>query len=189
MVVNWKKHFSLSNIFFYLLLLAMIIPQSRKFIQVNVLRLLNFPPKIEEVNAPTLQPADLQLQLRSESGEIISLADLRDKGLFVNIWATWCPPCIAEMPSIDEFYSQASNDLHFIVASNEPIDKIKAFKQKNSYSFPIYQIISPLPRIMSESNSIPATYILSRDHKLIVQHYGAKNWANASFIKELKEKL
>ena len=180
-----KKYLTPGNILFYALLIAMLVPTSRKFIQVNLLRVLSFAPNMEESSDQVYDDSELQMYLINESGERTDLSSLSNKALFVNIWATWCPPCIAEMPSIDELYERTSDDIAFIVASGEPIDKISAFKKKNGYSFPVYQIAGPLPEIMTRTNSIPSTYIFSKDRKLIVNHTGGKNWAKESFIKEL----
>jgi len=163
----------------------MLIPMSRKFIQVNLLRVLSFAPNIEATSDEQFSAADLQMYLIDEAGERVDLRTLDDKALFINIWATWCPPCIAEMPSIDKLYERTSGEIAFVVASGEPIDKITAFKKKNGYSFPVFQIAGPLPEIMTKTNSIPATYIFSKDRKLLVNHTGGKNWARESFIKEL----
>ena len=180
-----KKYLTPGNILFYALLIAMLIPPSRKFIQVNLLRVLSFSPDMEEPSQQIYDGSELQMFLIDETGKRADLSLLENKALFVNIWATWCPPCIAEMPSIDELYDRTSKDIAFIVASGEPIDMISAFKKKNGYSFPVYQIAGPLPEIMTKTNSIPATYIFSKDRKLIVNHTGGKNWAKESFIKEL----
>ncbi len=51
-------------------------------------------------SAPTL--ADFNLTLMDEEGRTISLAEFKDKVIFMNMWATWCPPCIAEMPNINK---------------------------------------------------------------------------------------
>jgi len=175
-----------SNAFFYLFVVLMLFPSSRKAIQVQIVRISTFAPSLNNNSShhEKIAEGDWSMKLLTENGDIIDLEDLRNKSLFVNIWATWCPPCVAEMPSINELFLEVNN-MNFALISREPIEKLKSFKQSRGYNFPVFQMMSASPERLSRSNSIPATYILSADGKLLLEHQGAKNWSSNKFIKEL----
>ncbi len=85
------------------------------FVQRGLLATGLMNPKVEvttpgqaEIKETTaiLPAADFNLQLKDKNGFIISLADLKGKVIFLNFWATWCPPCIAEMPGINNIHDE-----------------------------------------------------------------------------------
>lgn len=101
--------------------------------------------RLPEITAtPTLaQPhtgfAAPNFALTSTAGESFTLADLKGKVVLVNFWATWCPPCRAEMPAIDAAY-RANKDAGFVVLAvdqMESADVVNAFGAKYNLSFPL----------------------------------------------------
>ena len=104
----------------------------------------------------------------------------------MNMWATWCPPCIAEMPDIHELYKDvASEDIVFVMLSlDDDPQKAKDFIAQKKYTFPVYFLNSPLPKVYS-SNSIPTTYVISPEGKIVSKNYGMANYNNSSFKKFL----
>ncbi|AZQ64139.1 TlpA family protein disulfide reductase [Flammeovirga pectinis] len=144
------------------------------------------------VNADTEQgisgKADYNWVLKEfESGKQVKLSDFKGKMIFLNIWASWCPPCIAEMPSIQSLYDQLKNreDVVFILL-NVDEDKMKAskFLKRKDYTFPIYQKVTSVPSIFY-SNSIPSTYVINKDGEVIYNHQGLANYDSESFINML----
>ncbi|MCB9245420.1 MAG: redoxin family protein [Flavobacteriales bacterium] len=188
--IAWLKTRTISDYIFGIFLLLMLIPASRKPIQVQLIRLLSFAPdrsELDNENGAPLDPNQLDWLLIDEDAQVHKFSDLVRGKTFVNHWATWCPPCVAEMPSIEELYREMKSEMDFIVFSSEPIDKLKQFKHSKGYSFPVYQLASELPDWMSKSNSIPATFVLDRSMKLRLEHRGARKWNNQSFINSLKQ--
>ena len=74
------------------------------------------------------------IKLSTLSGEKIDMEEFKGKTVFINFWATWCKPCIQEMPTINSAQSMFNdNDVVFLFASNEEIDRINAFSTKHPY--------------------------------------------------------
>lgn len=173
---------TLSNILFAAFVLAMLFPQSRMFIQSNIQRLFLRPPSTE-VKVEMLSSKDLEYTLRDPNGRVVSLQDLSDKPIFLNYWATWCPPCVAEMPSIEKLYADYKDKVHFLIVSNEDPAKTKAFMEKKDYHFPLSTSLEAAPEIL-QSNSIPATFLISKDGGILISEVGANNW-NSGRVREL----
>ena len=182
-----KKKNIWSNLLFFGLLVAMIIPQSRMVLQSNVQRLLMGAPK-EESTYEKLSPTDLSYSIRTANGEVISLNSLNDKPVFLNYWATWCPPCVAEMPSIQNLYADYKDKVHFVLISSEEEAKTKAFLNKKGYTFPLSKAIQATPDKLSRS-SIPSTFLISKNGEILVSEVGASNWNHKKFRALLDEAI
>src|SRR5690625_2274692 len=63
--------------------------------------------------------ADYNFRLLDENGKIVNLSEFEGKHIFMNFWATWCPPCIAEMPSINELYNEMNDEVVFVMISTD----------------------------------------------------------------------
>ncbi|WP_190811483.1 TlpA disulfide reductase family protein [Flagellimonas sp. S3867] len=109
------------------------------------------------------------LNFESNQGEVV----------LVNLWATWCPPCVAELPSIEKLYKDYGNKVRFMLVTNESPEKVSEFLQKKKYDLPVYFEKSQTPGELV-SRSIPATYIISKSGKIVVDEKGAANWNSES---------
>ncbi len=125
--------------------------------------------------------ADFSLKLLDAKGHTKSLGDLKGKVVFMNMWATWCPPCIAEMPSINTLYGETGDDVAFVMLSlDKDFEKAKAFNKRKGYDFPIYTLASNLPA-MYQSSSIPTTYVIDADGNLAWSHKGMADYSDPEF--------
>ena len=156
------------------------------FIQGLILKTGIIQPSIDESNE---QPADYNFVLIDQEGNRKSFTDFKDKVVFVNFWATWCPPCIAEMPDIQGLYDEMKGkDIEFVLISyDENFQKAKDFVKKKEFDFPIYQLASPLPGVY-ESSAIPTTYVISPEGKIVVSKSGMAKY-NTDKFKGFLEKL
>jgi thiol-disulfide isomerase/thioredoxin len=131
--------------------------------------------------APT---ADYNFQLTDLEGNFIDFAQFKGKVVFMNFWATWCPPCIAEMPSIEALYlKMKSQNIAFVMISldkRSDYEKVRAFLSKNKYSMPVYFLNNSLPS-QYQANAIPRTYILSAKGTLIGAYRGMTNYNTLRF--------
>jgi len=172
----------LSNILFIVLIAALLYPNSRAFI----MRQLAFAPSVSaEVNSPTL--ADYNWQLKGLNTSDINFESLRSKVIFVNIWATWCPPCRAEMPLIQELYNDYKDKVNFVLVTSDNVQKVTAYYKEHGLDLPTYNMQSRGPKLF-ETRSIPATYIVSKKGKVVVSTVGAADW-NSKKVRKLLDKL
>lgn len=122
--------------------------------------------------------------LEGIDGNVLNAATLRGEVVFLNFWATWCPPCIAEMPDIHNLYEEKGKEVKFIMISlDRDREKAKAFIKKKSYDFPVYFLQSNLPQPYN-IHAIPTTYLLSRDGKIKIENQGMAKY-NTKKFKEL----
>jgi len=126
------------------------------------------------------------LQLRNLDGSEIDVSSFAGKRVFVNFWATWCKPCLAEMPSIDRAATMlAGENVVMLAASDEKPERIRKFSEKNPYSFTIIATESDLALL--EIFALPATFIFDGQGKLVYRETGARDWASPESIKLIKE--
>lgn len=179
----FKKNWS--NILFGLFIILLIIPQTRKPIQIGLNRLLSFSPSTIS-QSDRSQLSDYNWQLRDMSGEQYNMNQARGEVVLINLWATWCPPCIAEMPSFQKLYDQYGDKVTFLFVSNEEAATISSFVEKRQYELPVFQPLS-LPSERLQSRSLPTTYVLSKNGEIVVEKTGVADWNAASFHQVLDE--
>ncbi len=108
-------------------------------------------------------------------GSSARLADLRGRPIFLNVFATWCPPCVGELPSIQSLFdSTRGTDAAFLVVSEESADTVRSFVAARKFTFPVY-VADHLPAAF-RTHSIPATFILDRQGQVVLRRLGAADW-------------
>lgn len=178
---NW------SNILLIAFIILLFIPQTRKPIQVGLNRLISFSPStVSEEEREDLE--NYNWDLRDLNGETTNFRRSIGKVTIINMWATWCPPCIAEMPSFQKLYNDYGDKVDFYFVSSEEEEKLRNFVEKKNYQLPVYQPLSVPPQKM-QSRSLPTTYLLSRSGKIVVDKKGSANWNDSGFRKILDELL
>ena len=145
-------------------------------------------PDIEKVEEDiTATKADFNLQLINSKGEKVSMEQFRGKVIFINLWATWCPPCVAEMPSINKMYNAIDKDKVevLMISFDRKFEKAIDYKKRNNFDFEVYAPIAAMPR-MYESQSIPTTYVINSKGELVFTHKGMADYDRQDFKDFLK---
>ena len=117
-------------------------------------------------------------ELADLQGNTVRFESLRGKVVFMNVWATWCPPCIAEMPSIQKLYNSVdTSKIAFVMLSVDEggQQKVKKFIDRKGYTFPVYTPLSGIPAEF-QSSAIPTTFILSPEGTLVARQEGMANY-------------
>ena len=141
---------------------------------------------LDEMQKPKPTQADFDFNLIDKEGKAVSLSKFKGKVIFLNMWATWCPPCIAEMPTIDKLHEEMGDEVAFVMLSlDQNFDKAKAFDKRKGYDLPIYSPASNLPA-MYESNAIPTTYVIDAAGNLAWTHKGMADYSDPGFKKFLQ---
>ncbi|WP_169684136.1 TlpA family protein disulfide reductase [Marinigracilibium pacificum] len=107
---------------------------------------------------------------------------------FINFWASWCPPCIAEMPSIQKLYNQTKENKNIkflMISSDSDFSKAKNLKIKKEFTFPIYSLAFGLPEQLNHS-SIPYTVIIDKSGTIIYEKEGMANYNSDKIIELLR---
>jgi thiol-disulfide isomerase/thioredoxin len=170
---NW------SNILFIIIIILLIIPQTRTPIQVQLNRLISFAPsEIAEEKRDVLENYEWLLQ--DLDGKRHSLMASKGRVAVVNLWATWCPPCIAEMPSFQKLYDEYGQKVDFYFISSEEAGKLRNFLEKKDYSLPVYQPLTAGPEQL-QSRSLPTTFVISPKGEIVVNKTGSANWNDGNF--------
>ncbi|EIJ37608.1 thiol-disulfide isomerase-like thioredoxin [Galbibacter orientalis DSM 19592] len=129
----------------------------------------------------SLTEGDYNLKLTDRDGNIHSLEEFKGKVIFLNFWATWCPPCVAEMPSIDKLHEEMGDDVAFVLLSfDDDFEKAKAFDKRKGYNLPIYAPASNLPA-MFQSSALPTTYVIDAKGNLALTHKGMADYSDPEF--------
>lgn len=176
-----------NNIIFLVIILIMVIPQTRQPIQVLLQKgLAMFSPSVvDEEKRVTL--TDYNWQLIDEHGKRYDFKEAKGKVVFINFWATWCPPCIAEMPSMEKLYQDYKDKVVFLFVSSEDQEIISKFKEKNDYDFLVYAAITATPEQLVTS-SIPRTFVLDQQGNIVIDKTGAADW-NSQTVRTLLDDL
>lgn len=126
-------------------------------------------------------------QLVNATNEFQNLADLKGKKLFVNLWATWCGPCRAEIPSIRKLAAKTdpARTAFIMLSLDDDFETAKAFAQKTKMGLPVYYPAGNLPALFNVQ-SIPSTFIFNEKGELIHQQTGAINYDTKEFEEMLK---
>lgn len=133
---------------------------------------------------------DYEWQLMDYEGNSYNLNEAEDKVVFINHWATWCPPCIAEMPVIQKLYDKYkdNSDIVFIFSTTDPKDKVDKFMTDNNYDLPVYFMHTTAPPQLS-SNSIPMTFLIGKDGGIAIKKKGSANWNSKGVHKTIDQLL
>ncbi len=144
--------------------------------------------KSEYTENESYPKADFSINLINSRGEKMDMESLRGKVIFLNIWASWCPPCVAEMPGINQLYKDVDKDkVAFIMLSvDDNFSKAIRFHKKKDFDFEIYQAPNGLPS-MYYSQSIPTTYVIDGKGNLALTHTGMGDFNTSDFKAFLKE--
>jgi len=176
-----------TDILFALLIIGLLIPSTRTPIMVFIKKVTMFSPSVSaHDDYGQLSNKDYLWQLKDDQGNISSLATFSDKPIFLNFWATWCPPCIAEMPAIDQLEKEYGDRVHFVLVSYEDQKTTLQFLKEKGLITHTYQVVSKEPSLLS-SNSIPITFIINKSGKIVVKKTGSSKWNSDSVRKLLNE--
>lgn len=179
-----KKH--KSNILFGIVVLLLIIPQTRMPILVTVQRIIAFSPStIAEDKRETI--VDYSWNLRALNASNVNLEDAKNEVIVINLWATWCPPCVAEMPSFQALYDDYGNRVAFYFVSNEKSEILNRFMERHNYTMPIFQALEAAPTQLN-SNALPTTYVIAKNGEIVIKKTGVADW-NSRKMRSLLDKL
>lgn len=176
------------DIVFVVLVILMLIPSTRKEISSFIISFTSLPPStLDSDEQFVISSSSMSWQVYDYNGNSYQFEELNDKPVFLNFWATWCPPCIAELPAILDLYKTNGETTNFVLVSNEDPEVVKEFAEKNGYSeLPFYFAGNTTSDFSSQS--IPTTFIISKHGKVVLKKKGAARW-NSDKTKQILKQL
>ena len=156
--------------------LAFVLIMMIAYIAYNKLSAGYFPDdKIPEASPETEMASDFEVL--SSDGRYVRLSDFRGRGVVVNLWATWCPPCRKELPSFEHMYKKYGGDVEFMMVDltdgqRETAEGAKSFIEQNGYSFPVYFDTGVQAAYLYATGGIPVTLFIDSEGRLVHRHSG-----------------
>jgi len=191
---KWLSSSNVVNAVLFIALLTFMLNPSAKAMMIRGLMTVGFfQPDLTHENTSKNVGTNLpQLALSDINGKQINLSELHGKVVFLNFWATWCPPCIAEMPAINQLHQKLAADKRIVfitVDVDGNLAKSAKFMKKHQLDLPLYQATSPIsPDLLG--NAIPTTIIFDKSGQVVFHHEGGADYANpkvAAYLSKIAE--
>jgi thiol-disulfide isomerase/thioredoxin len=154
-------------------------PEARHIPRETVQALTKAQIQVLDISFPI---SDFSLPLLN--GKTQTLSGLKGKVVFLNFWATWCPPCREEMPDMEKLYQRFKNeDLEFLTVNiQEGKAEVESFMKDFKLSFPVALDSNGDVATKYGIRGIPTTYIIGRDGRIIAAAVGGRQWYSEEMI-------
>lgn len=129
---------------------------------------------ISAIPAPVNFPAP-DVRLTDLGGNPVSLSDFRGHVILYNAWATWCPPCKEEMPTLQAYFDAYKADKFVIVAieDGQSIEQVRAFVDEHRLTFPVWPDPEYKATTAFHTNSLPTSFVIDREGTVRLTWTGA----------------
>ncbi|MBV8388225.1 MAG: TlpA family protein disulfide reductase [Mucilaginibacter sp.] len=187
------KKISFSDVITVILVLFIIAVifsiRARTWVIMGLMSLGFYNPKIPVIKpGEKLMPAPAMV-VQSADGKTIYLQQQKGKVVFINFWATWCPPCLAEMPTVNEFYQKVKKDSNIVfltVDVDNRLNNSSAFMKNQGYQMPVYGgNLDALPSTFY-SGTIPTTLVIDKRGLVVFNHAGKASYDGDEFARFIK---
>lgn len=141
------------------------------------------PPEAREGDVFT----EYDWELTTFDGRLYPISEAEGKVMLINFWATWCPPCVAEMPDLQELYRDYGSEVEFLFVARDRESRVKRFIEKKGYEIPVYYEKGLTPKILYNL-ALPTTFIIDSKGQLIEAYAGERDW-NSPEVQALLDRL
>src|SRR5690606_40012884 len=115
-------------------------------------------------------------------GKPLSLSDFHGSNVLLNYWATWCAPCIEEIPSLLNAVEKLGDDYRLLLVSDEPADTISSFLSDNGFEGPFIRLTEAFSQ--HGVKAVPSTLLFNTEGQQVQQWLGNKEWDSAAMLAE-----
>ena len=184
----WKLRW-VKNAVFFLLLLVVFFTDLPTWVSVQTRSLSLRSPDLEGAvvsDGPQVFVSDVELL--DANGEHHLLSDFKGKPLFINFWASWCVPCLAEFPSLKDLEAQLGDDVEFLFITNEGQKGFEKYLRSREGRHGFYRQLTRLPAPLAHT-AIPASFLIDTSGEVIFAKFGAADWGAEETVGEVKRLL
>ncbi len=181
-----RKH-GFSLLMGLIIVVLFVSPEAKSWTIQQLMRTGLYNAGIEKEEA-VLPQLETELVFEDEKGNIRNTSSLLGKVVFINFWASWCPPCRAEFPSIETLYAKFKADPNvFFLMINEDDDWAagREYLQKKGYITPMFKTRSQVPANIF-SGTLPTTLVVDKNGKVVFRHEGFANYASENFVSQIQ---
>lgn len=120
--------------------------------------------------------ADFDWRVRPLGGEATTLEAFQGKVLLINLWASWCTPCVREMASMERLRQRLSDTgVEFLIVATEGERTVRRFLRRYPYDLPIFLEERPIPPAFG-AVGIPTSWVVDRRGRIVLRHHGEAVW-------------
>ncbi|KUJ54619.1 TlpA family protein disulfide reductase [Chryseobacterium aquaticum] len=187
----WLKKNWTTIIFGGLVIILFVSPDSKAWLMRQMISTGLFNSKIEEQKSDNIIKVSENFSVKAESGIIINTSELKGKVVFINFWASWCPPCRAEFPSVQKLYEKYSGNKNLVFLTinlDDQVEKGKMYLEKEEFTVPFLIPNGNIPKDFF-GGSLPTTVVLDKSGKIRMHHTGMADYSKESFYEEINQLL
>lgn len=183
-----KAHWS-TGVMAILLIILLVNPDAKAWLMRQVASTGVLNSNISEpVEKQGNLPAYTGLMLKNENGTLIDPSVLKNKVIFINFWASWCPPCRAEFPSVEKLYNKYKThpDMVFLTVNlDDNPDLGKKYLKEKGFTVPFITAAGNIPGELY-NGSLPTTVVLDKKGKIRLHHTGVADYSKDSFYQDIE---
>jgi peroxiredoxin len=129
--------------------------------------------------------------LKDMQGNSVTLSQYRGKVVFLNFWASWCPPCREEMPSMERLHEVYAGREFVMLAVNveQNINDVRAFLQKSPHTFPILLDAEARAQGLYGVYRFPETFLIDKNGRIVEHYLGARDWSSIEFLGKINSMM
>lgn len=124
-------------------------------------------------------------------GQLVRLEDLQGKVVVLNLWATWCPPCVEEMPTLEELHRELGDEgvVVLAVSQDEEPARVGPWIAERDFTFPV--LLDPAAEVGHRFgvSGYPETFVIDRSGRIVHHHVGYRDWATPAVLQSLRRLL
>ena len=183
--IQWNKVLPVLVLLF--MVAYVFSPNLKSLLVRGLMKVGFFKPEIPTITTNGKYEAAPNVVLEDINNNTINLEDAKGKVVFINFWATWCPPCLAELPSVNSLYEKVKDNPNVVfltVDIDRDLHKSTNFLQIHDYHFPVYSAVGA-DKLYNQG--IPTTLVINKKGEIVFSHFNRANYDSDQFEKFLSD--
>lgn len=192
-VNNKLVHYIKKNGFTILMVIFVAVmfisPDAKSFVLQQMMKTGIFNATISQKEADSPNETTTSFDFEDEKGNVLNTASLKGKVVFINFWASWCPPCRAEFPAIEALYDKFKDNpnVYFLTLNEDKNFSVaRSFMEKEKYVVPFFKTKGTVPAEIY-SGSLPTTIVLDKNGNVRYRNEGFANYNSDKFVQQMEE--